>query len=206
MKEPDVKGDGDAHTHADLTNQVDFCGDLAGQLFLIGAALEFLKVVAEAESLAIFRRNGDAEGGHASRLTLQFDIDADGDNAVEGVLQMLRQGHSKQILIFQLSSNQLLHGIHQRIGCFLIIVVLNGGAIRFDDLLQRGLRLIEDVHTIAGGRRELQAHGGLGLEQNTKIDPEDSAVHVDIHGQLFLKVQIGSQGGQQALGTVQGNR
>ena len=205
MKDADGKGDGDAHPHADLTDQIDFGGHLAGQLLLIGAALGLQEVVVEADLLTVFRRDGYAEGGDHTRLTHKLHVDAKEDDAVEGV-PVLQQGHAEQILILHLRIDQLLHGIHQRVGRFLVIVALDCRSVSPDDLLQRVLRLVEDIHIIAGSHLELQTYGGLGVEQHGHIQPQESAVHVDLQGQLFLKVQIGRERDHQALGTVQGNR
>ena len=202
MKDTDGKGDADAHTNADLADQIDFGGHLTGQLLLIGAALGFQEVVVEADFLAVFRRDGYAEGSNHTRLTHKLHVDAKEDDAIEGVPQ-LQQGHGKQILILQIRLDQLLHGIHQRFGRFLVIVALDCRSVSPDDFLQRVLRLVEDAHTITGGHIELQAYGGLGFEQNGHVQPQESAVHVDFQGQLLLKVQIGSEGSHKALGTVQ---
>ena len=204
MKQLDVKGDRDTHAHAHLADQIDLGGYLAGHLLTVGAALELQEVVVEADLLAVFGRDRNAEGSDDGRLAHQIDVGADGNDAIEGDHD-LQQGHGKQILILQVSLNQLLHGFHQRVGCLLIVVILVCRTVGIDDLPQRGQRLIE-VQTIAGGRIDLQAHRSLGLEQNGHIQPQESAVHVDVQGQLLLKVQIGSDGGQQTLRTVQGNR
>ena len=204
MKQLDVKGDRDTHAHAHLADQIDLGGHLAGYLLTIGTALELQEVVVEADLLAVFGRDRNAEGSDDGRLAHQIDVGADGNDAIEGDHD-LQQGHGKQILILQVSLNQLLHGFHQRVGCLLIVVILVCRTVGIDDLPQRGQRLIE-VQTIAGGRIDLQAHRSLGLEQNGHIQPQESAVHVDVQGQLLLKVQIGSDGGQQTLRTVQGNR
>ena len=206
MKKHDGKSDCDAHTHADFTDQVDLGGHLAGHFLLVGAALHFQEVIIETDFLAIVRHNLYAKRSDNARLAHQIDVNAHGDDAIEGVL-VLQQGHGKQVLIFQFSADQLLHGIHQRIGSFLIIEIFGCGAVGIDDFLQCSLRLVEDVvHAITGGRLELQAHGSLGPEQNGHIEPQESTVHIDVQGQLLLKVQIGSQGNQQSLGTVQVNR
>ena len=202
MKDTDGKGDTDAHTNAHLADQIDFGGHLTGQLLLIGAALGFQEVVVEADFLAVFRRDGHAEGSNHTRLTHKLHVDAKEDDAIEGVPQ-LQQGHGKQILILQIRLDQLLHGVHQRIGCCLVIVALDGRSVSPDDFLQRVLRHVENVHTIAGGHIELQAYGGLGFEQNGHIQPQESAVHVDFQSQLLFKVQIGSEGSHKALRTVQ---
>ena len=200
-----IQGNGDADTHAQLADQVDLGGHLAGQLLLVGTALELQEVVVEADLLAVFRRHRDAEGSHDSRLAHQFDIDADGDDTVEGIHE-LQQGHAEQILILQISIDQFLHGIHQRVGRFLVIVALHGCAVGLDDVFQRGLCRTKDIiHAVAGGNRDLQAHRSLGLEQNGHVHPQESAVQVDVQGQLFLEVQIGCDRNQQTLRAVQGH-
>ena len=191
MKQFQGKGDSDTYTHTHLTNQIDFGGHFAGQFLLIRASLEFLEVVVETDLLSVFRRNCNAKGGNDSCLTYQIDVDADSDDSIEGVF-ILQQRYTEQILIFQLGLNQLLHGVHQFVGCFLIIVVFGCRTIGVNDLLQRGLRLVEDVvHAVSGGCLDLQAHGSLSLEENGHIHPQESTVHVNIHCQLLLKEQIG---------------
>ena len=205
MQNSDIQGNGNADTNAQLADQVDLGGHLAGQLLLVGTSLELQKVVVEADPLAVFRRHRDAEGSHDSRLAHQIDIDADGDDTVEGILE-LQQGHAEQILILQISIDQFLHGIHQRVGRFLVIVALHGCAVSLNDVFQCGYRRAEDIiHAVAGGGRDLQAHRGLGLEQDSHVHPQEAAVQVDVQGQLFLKVQIGCKCDQRPLRTFQGH-
>ena len=206
MAHADGQGDADAHPHADLADQVDLGGHLAGQLLLVGAALELLEVVVEADLVAVLRHDLHAEGRQHAELAHQLHIDAQGDDAVEGML-VLEQGHREQILILQLRVDQVLHGGHQRFGRRFIIHVVQLGTIRIDNGLQGVLRLVQHADlAAAGGRRQLQPDGGLGLEQHGHVQPQDAAVHVDVHGQLFLEVQVGGQLHQQTLGPVQGHR
>ena len=86
LKELDGEGNGDAHAHAHLSDQIDFGGHFTGKLLLIGSAFEFLKVVVKTDLLAVFSRDCNAEGGNDSCLTNQIDVDAKGDDAIEGVL------------------------------------------------------------------------------------------------------------------------
>ena len=206
MAHADRQGDGDAHAHADLTDQVQLDGYLAGQLLLVGAALELEEVVVEADLLAVLRHNFNAEGCQRARLAQQLHVDAQGDDAVEGVL-VLEQGHSEQILVFQLCVDELLHGAHQGFRRRFIVNVVSLRALGVDNGLQRVFRFLKHADlAAAGGRRQLQADGGLGLEEHGHIQPQHAAVHVDVQGQLLLKVQVGGQLRQQTLGPVQGNR
>ena len=202
----DGQGNADAHPHADLADQVDLGGHLAGQLLLVGAALELLEVIVEADLVAVLRHDLHAEGRQHAELAHQLHIDAQGDDAVEGMLVM-EQRHSKQILILQLRVDQVLHGGHQRFGRRFIIHIVRLGAVGQNNHLQGVLGLFQYVGiAAAGGRRQLQADGGLGLEQHGHVQPQHAAVHVDVQGQLFLKVQVGGQLHQRTLGPVQRHR
>ena len=206
MAHRDGQGNADAHPHADLADQVDLGGHLAGQLLLVGAALELLEVIVEADLVAVLRHDLHAEGRQHAELAHQLHIDAQGDNAVEGML-VLEQGHGEQILILQLRVDQVLHGGHQRFGRRFIIHVVRLGAVGQNNHLQGVLGLLQDVGiAAAGGRRQLQANGGLGLEQHGHVQPQHAAVHVDVQGQLFLEVQVGGQLHQRTLGPVQRHR
>ena len=154
----------------------------------------------------MLRHHGDAKGSDHTGLANQLNVDSQGNDAIERI-PILKQRYGKQILVFQIGTDELLHGIHQRVGSFLIIQAFGCGAVGVDDLPQRLLCLVQHiVHPVAGGGLELQADRRLGLEQNGHIHPQETAVRVHIQCQLLLKVQIGRDGSHDALGRLQCNR
>ena len=204
--ETEVEGHGDAHAHAELTDQVNLAGHVAGQLLLVVAALHLLEVEVEAHPGAVFRRDGHAEGGDARRLAHEFEHAADGDDAVTESLLDSQQPYGEQILIIQLRIHQLTHTDAQLLGRPVVIIIVHGRAGGGDDLLQRFSRDANVVEVIAGGRAEFQTDGRLGGELHGSVHPQPVAVHVDVQGQPLLEEQTGCEHGQNALLTDQLDR